>query len=442
LFVLVAIAALVAALSAAAAESAALPPRAEMSYLTNQAIRLGVDLNLGGAITYLAPVTNRQANLINSFDWGRQVQLSYYSGPVPFQPPGAKLSAAWRGLGWNPIQSGDCYGHRSRVLQHTNDGHSLYLKCVPMQWPLENVPGDCVCEVWLELAGPVVNARCRLTNHRADLTQYPARMQELPAVYVNGPFSRLMTYRGDRPFTGAALSQIEARLERGAWGHWLATENWAAEVNAAGWGLGVWNPGAYAFSGGFAGEPGDGGPLDSPTGYIAPNRDEILDHNITYDYAYALIVGTLQEIRNYVYQRPRPALPNFRFAHDRQGWYYAEATDAGWPIRGELDVTPAGKTPQLLSPLFFVPAERASRLALEAAWTGSAANLAVHWRHLGEAAFPPQRAQTLPLQPDGQFHAYSLNLAAAPNVAGAITQLRLDLPAGGRIRLKSVAFSP
>ena len=150
-------------------------------------------------------------NLINTHDWGRQVQLSYYSGPVPFNPPGTRMSKAWEFIGWNPIQSGDCYGHEARVVKHTNNGRSIYVKCIPMHWPLDNIPGECECEVWLELSGPAVKARCRLTNHRPDKTQYSARHQELPAVYVNGPFYRLMTYTGERPFSGDALTRIEKR---------------------------------------------------------------------------------------------------------------------------------------------------------------------------------------------------------------------------------------
>ncbi|MGO8836978.1 MAG: hypothetical protein ACLQAH_13800 [Limisphaerales bacterium] len=222
-----------------------------MSYLENESIRLGVDLAIGGAITYLAPATNRELNVINSHDWGRQVQLSYYSGPNPFHPPGTTMSEDWHSLGWNPIQSGDCYGFKSVVLTHTNDGHSIYVKLVPMQWPLKNVPGECVCEVWLKLDGPTVKARTRLTNQRADHTQYPARTQEMPAVYVNGPYSRLFSYTGDRPYTGGALTQFTNRLDlQKDWTNWLATEHWAAQVNDAGWGLGVWTPETVRFSGG------------------------------------------------------------------------------------------------------------------------------------------------------------------------------------------------
>lgn len=423
----------------------------QMSYIENGDIRLGIDLNLGGAITYLAPATNHELNLINSHDWGRQVQLSYYSGPVPYNPPGTTMATNWHFIGWNPIQTGDAYGFKSKVLQHTNTGRMLYTKLIPMHWPLKNVPGECECEVWLELDGPAVKARCRLTNQRDnDHTQYRARGQELPAVYVNAPFNRLMTYRGDKPFTGDKLVQIDGRLENNHWAHWAATENWAAEVNEAGWGLGVWNPDAYAFSGGFAGRPGVGGPLDSPTGYIAPNRLEILDHNIVYDYHYELILGTVAEIRARVYrQAARPGPLTFQFTHDRQGWYYGDASDQGWPVRGELTVRPVGKDPHIVSPMFFIRADDAPKLTIEAAFSTGRSNATVMWRKLDvnkEQGFVPSLVKSFDVVPDGKMRRYEVDLSTAPEYRGIITQLRLyALPPGNpaaQVRLKSVTLGP
>lgn len=423
-----------------------------MSYIGNESIRLGVDLNLGGAITYLAPATNHELNVINSHDWGRQVQLSYYSGPVPFHPPGTTMATNWHFIGWNPIQTGDAYGFKSQVLQHTNTGRTLYTRLIPMHWPLKNVPGECECEVWLELDGPAVKARCRFTNLRPDHTQYRARPQELPAVYVNAPFYRLMTYRGERPFTGEKFVQIEGgRLDKGGqWAHWLATENWAAQVNDAGWGLGVWNPDAFQFSGGFFSTPGVGGPLDPATGYIAPNRLEILDHNIVYDYHYELILGTVEEIRARVYrQAARPAPLAYEFTHDRQGWFYGDAADQGWPVRGELDVRSVGKDPHIVSPNFFIRAEDAPQLAVEAAFATGRSNVTVLWRQLDpekEQGFVPALAHSFPVVPDGQFRRYTFNLGASPKYRGVITQLRLyALPASNptaHVRLKSVTLGP
>lgn len=54
-----------------------------MAYLENSRLKLGVDLSLGGAVTYLSDEANGGKNMINSYDWGRQIQMSYYSGPRP-----------------------------------------------------------------------------------------------------------------------------------------------------------------------------------------------------------------------------------------------------------------------------------------------------------------------------------------------------------------------
>ena len=124
----------------------------QMSFLDNGVIRLGIDLQVGGAVTWLSD-SKTKVNLVNSWDCGRQIQMSYYSGPVPFIFGDKQPKPAWRGIGWNPIQVGDCFGNRSRVLEHRNDGQAIYVKCIPMHWPLDNVPGECTYECWFKLDG-------------------------------------------------------------------------------------------------------------------------------------------------------------------------------------------------------------------------------------------------------------------------------------------------
>ncbi|HEX3133232.1 MAG TPA: hypothetical protein VHX44_06565 [Planctomycetota bacterium] len=185
------------------------PPRPapKMSYLDNGTVRIGADLALGGAITWLSH-RDRPDNIINSCDLGRQIQMSHYSGPVPFQPEGKQMKPEWQGIGWNPIQTGDVFGHPSQVIDQHNDGRELYVKCIPMHWPLENVPGECVYESWTTLDGPTVTMRFRATNARPDHTTYPARNQELPAIYVVSALHRYMAYTGDQPFTGGELTHV------------------------------------------------------------------------------------------------------------------------------------------------------------------------------------------------------------------------------------------
>ena len=415
-------------------------PAPRMGYLDNGQIRIGVDLNLGGAITWLSK-SGDTTNLVNSFDWGRQIQMSFYSGPVPFTPEGKQPAAVWRDLGWNPIQSGDHFKNRARTLEYRNDGKVLYVKCVPMQWPLDNVPADCVFESRMHLEGNTVHVSSRLLNQRKDATQYPARFQELPAIYLNGPWWRLMTYRGDKPFTGAPLTQIPAKMP---WSHWNAPENWAALVNDKNQGLGVWESGTFTFSGGFNAKPGAGGPQDDPTGYISPLHQEILDNHIEYNYSYVLILGSLDEIRAYVYAHAkRPAPPQYHFDKDRQHWHYHDAVDAGWPIRGELDVKITGPDPQFVSPDGFWKATDAPKLRIEAAFSGTKPQARLRWKRMDDDQFSEDKTIVFPVQPDGAYHVYEINLSTSAKYSGAITGLRLDPIAAGseaRVRIKSVSL--
>ncbi|MHC4323203.1 MAG: hypothetical protein ACYSUX_02905 [Planctomycetota bacterium] len=408
------------------------PAGGKMSFLDNGTIRLGINLNLGGSITYLADSTDR-INTINNHDWGRQIQMSFYSGPQPFTPGGKQPSKTWAGLGWNPIQSGDYAGNRSSIVEHRNDGKSIYVKCVPMQWPLDNEPGECTFESWIKLEGNVVKVRSRINNNRTDTTQYPGRGQELPAVYTNGPWYRLFSYTGDKPFTNGKLSRFTKTwtnlkdVEGSPWEYWTATENWAALVNENDWGLGVFKPDTYSFIGGFFGTPGKGTSKDGPTGYISPIRDEILDHNIEYEYEYELIVGKLDEIRRYVYKHSQyKSLPDYRFEKDRQHWVYRNTIDTGWPIRGELNISLDKNDPQLIGPGGFWQASDVPKIYIRSACRTQDTGARLFWRTHSEPGFVEQRSVSFETRPDGRYHTYEIDLSLSPHYKGEITGLRLD----------------
>jgi len=430
----------------------------QMSWLDNGQVRLGVDLSIGGAITYLADARTK-VNMINSHDWGRQIQMSFYSGPVPFVPPDAQVRESWKKLGWNPIQSGDCYGNRSRVIEHSNDGKTIHVKCIPMHWPLKNVPGKCTFECWFKLEGPAIRVKSRLNNARNDKKQYPGRSQELPAVYTNGPWYKLVTYLGDKPFTASGTTTIQDINDAKGWPwrRFMATENWAALLDKNGHGLGIWLPDAYRFLGGFAGKKGKGGPKDGPTGYLTPLQKEILDHNIVYTYDYTLMVGSLKDIRDYVYKHAsKPTPPAWRFKHDRQHWTYAKTTDAGWPIRGDLRVNLGATRTSMVSPTTIWQAGKAPKLYIRAALKSPAKTTTVgflpfckqdaqDWANWGNGPQPPARpvvTVNFPINGDGKMRTYEIDMSASKQYRGAITQLRLLLPAGkGLARIAYIGFA-
>jgi hypothetical protein len=296
------------------------------------------------------------------------------------------------------------------------------------------------------LAGQAAHVRAKLTNHRADTTQYPARGQELPAVYTNGPYWRLMTYTGSQPFSGEALAQIvKPAGEPGPWTHWNATERWSALVDDSGWGLGVWNPDTTRHGGGFAGKPGAGGAHDSPTGYIAPLRAEILDHDIEYSYQFALVLGTLDEIRGWVARQPRPAaLPHWTFDRTRAGWTYTNATDTGLPIRGKLEVQLDHDDPQLVGPPTFWRAADAPIVEITVDSNfDEPVKAQLFFSTLDRPGFLAEQVVDFELGGRTEKPAtYRVRLADAPGYRGAITQLRFDpIPRGkpgGKIDVYSI----
>ena len=417
-------------------------PAPKMTFLDNGEVKIGMDLSLGGAVTYISSKTH-PANIINSADLGRQIQMSHYSGPWPFEVGDRKPRKEWAGLGWNPIQTGDCFNNPSKVLEHRNDGRELYIKCIPMQWPLSNVPGDCVFETWTTLNGPVIQMRYRSTNHREDTKNYGPCPQELPAVYTISKLSRLMSYTGEKPFTGDALTHVTNNWRSGwPWTRFLGTERWAALVNDKNWGLGVFKEDGGEFHGGVYGDGRSDDPKDGSTSYVAPIHRENFDHNITYEHRTTFVVGTLEEIRSRCNALASRTLPAWHFDRDRQHWTLRNGTDAGFPLNKEWRIKVGAAKPHLERDTQFWRAEAAPTLVLKLAHAGEIPAIRVFWRRLDDANFDDKKSAILPLNPDAKSHSYQLKLADSPEYRGLITALAIETvdqpPSGTELILQSI----
>ena len=417
-------------------------PAPKMTFLDNGEVKIGMDLSLGGAVTYISSKTH-PANIINSADLGRQIQMSHYSGPWPFEVGDRKPRKEWAGLGWNPIQTGDCFNNPSKVLEHRNDGRELYIKCIPMQWPLSNVPGDCVFETWTTLNGPVIQMRYRSTNHREDTKNYGPCPQELPAVYTISKLSRLMSYTGEKPFTGDALTHVTNNWRSGwPWTRFLGTERWAALVNDKNWGLGVFKEDGGEFHGGVYGDGRSDDPKDGSTSYVAPIHRENFDHNITYEHRTTFVVGTLEEIRSRCNAMASRTLPAWHFDRDRQHWTLRNGTDAGFPLNKEWRIKVGAAKPHLERDTQFWRAESAPTLVLKLAHAGEIPAIRVFWRRLDDANFDDKKSAILPLNPDAKSHSYQLKLADSPEYRGLITALAIETvnqpPSGTELILQSI----
>lgn len=419
---------------------------AEMSYLDNGIIKIGVNLDLGGAITYIAD-SNDSKNIVNNHDWGRQIQMSFYGYPKPYEPNGKKPRDDWHFLGWNPIQSGDCYRNRSKLIDHKNNGKQIYVECIPMHWPLNNEPANCTFQCWITLKDNTAHIRSKINNRRRNKNFYPARGTEQPAIYTNGTHYRLMTYAGDKPFTNDTLTQItkswiDTDLGKGpVWDTWLATENWAALLGDNDHGLGIWEKGVYIFHGGYFGlTKGTGGTLDPQTGYIAPYTRDILDHNIQYEYNYVLILDSLDNIRKYVYDNtPKDTLPNYHFAKDRQHWYYQDCSDTGWPVKKHLEIITDVNTPIMFGPHTFFHSKDVPKLYIKAKYpkicskTEKTATARIYFKpftgkeNLREYTFQKENSVSLDINMNGKWQVYEVDLSSSTAYKGCIIQLRFDI---------------
>ena len=437
---------LTALLLASEAKPAENPDR--ISYIENSEIKVGVNQDLGGAITWLS-VPGRD-NLINNADWGRQIQLSYYSGPHPFEPNGMKAHPAWKNWSWNPIQSGDVYRNRAKVVELTNTGTKISLTSIPMQWALNNVPGDCLFKAELTINGPMLLIHYTLINQRKDTTQYKGAHQELPAVYTVSGLNRLMTYSGDKPFTGDALTQIENDYKKPfPWTRYLATEGWVAAVGDDDWGIGVCNPAVYNYLGGLYGSSKNWNSTDGSTMYISPVSTEVLDHNIVFEFDLAVRVGKLDELRNYftgIMSKRIP--PAWDFANDRQHWVPMDCTDAGWPIQNGLRLTIAkgNKKARIEGPIRPFRAETVQKLRITGSWKGLKGPGHVTWKQMGNDKPAKPLSATFTIPEGEKLTTVEVDLGSNPEFKGLITQFNVwlaDNPGdGGEVVISSIVTVP
>ena len=456
-----------------------IPKEDNMRYLENDRVKLGIDLSVGGAVTFLSDKTTGGINMINSYDWGRQIQLSYYSGPRPFiGPNGEEPEEHWAGLGWNPIQAGDAGGNRSKVIAFEYLSETaMKVRCIPMQWPIAaGVPGDCEFECLLTLQENVFTLTATIHNKRTDKTQYPGQEQEMPAVYTNGPWYKFITYLGDAPFQDKPVVILVDKNDNKGWPclSFYTPEQWVAVVDDTGHGFGVFQPDIMTYSVGFAGgdaNKGFGDEKAGQTGYISPFGRHILDHNISLTYIAAFVVGTVEDVRHYAKEQwtvtPSPA---WVFQDSRHGWCYdGNAGDTGWPLNGFLDIQVNGDA-RLTGPVTFWDAKKAGLLEIEGAFTADSQELTldIYIQPVGKSDFTdwlrwndethdmaqekaekadlypetPSFKISRPLSIDGGNRLYRIRLDEAPEYKGFIKQISFGFTERCTAKIKSIKLLP
>ncbi len=230
-----------------------------MVYLSDSNYKIGIDLDWGGALTYMEDLTNSvmssvkkygtkttevdfkskvgttsfayntssNVNLINAHDTGRLVQQSYYgTGSYPYEP-GMYGEAVWN---YNPVQGGNLYNEASKIVDVKVSDNEIYIKCRPLDWAKEAIH---ITPSYMEARYTLENGMMRATCRFVDYSGYPAvtTTQELPAFYCVEPLNDFVYYAGGEPWSDSNTKINRTDLK--FWGtatdqDFICNENWAA----------------------------------------------------------------------------------------------------------------------------------------------------------------------------------------------------------------------
>lgn len=252
------------------------------------------------------------------------------------------------GLGYNPNEGGDDARYSGQRLAYGRKDNGWYIKSTPRLYEaIGALATPVIYEKWADVSGIALRQHYRLTFNRTDGSGIHKRQeslrigpQEMPCYYTNAHDGRtkIVWYDGDDPYSNGALKEynyhsgVPRQMRRNAL---YPTEPFIAVCNqdksrctalllhnnqrAQ---VGIFETGS---------SDADWISTSGTNVYIGDNPYLLIDDQTTiYKYSETL-VGSISEIRQYVYSHPyRPSdKPEFRFNRaDRLGWTY-NAGDAG-----------------------------------------------------------------------------------------------------------------
>ena len=215
----------------------------DIVYLSNDKIKVGINLRYGGAITYLSAI-NSSVNMVNNGqDGGRQIQPDYYQKPTNYTQNGKTPIPSWANNGYNTTLGGDYNRNTATLLDYHAIADGYYVKFKPVLWGFDGELSEIIVEATYTLVGNSVKCVYNYINQRTD-NQIPSGVTfngwALPVCYLNQAFTQFYAYTGDAPFTNGGLAQSTVPSTGNA--EAFSKEFWSAMVNpTTGIGVGVYN---------------------------------------------------------------------------------------------------------------------------------------------------------------------------------------------------------
>lgn len=330
-------------------------------YIDDGVLRVGTSLGFGGAITYVARINanikeyidadgntcigpledtsgvdliSQEANLVNIYDLGREIQQSFYWPVKPQHGYVPTSDQKYPGdLNYNPIQCGSAGSVGPQIVDYRYSEDEIYVKSYGADWYLVNQVDATYYETWLRFGidGTLV-VKNRVTNFGqfigTDRLEFVN--QESPAFYSVYPLDYFYAETTDGTIFDNELTAVgngsvkNSATDTASSGYWysLSAEkiknNWIAFVTENKFGLGIYNPSADCFV------ASSGTPttkymsnqithpdfyVDDYSGYIPScytNNYGYLNTSIRckmtdfvpMEFSYALYAGTVQEIKS------------------------------------------------------------------------------------------------------------------------------------------------
>ena len=252
-------------------------------FLKNDKLKLGISLSAGGGIFYLGLVDGD--NLLNCHDRGRFIQQSYY---------GKKDSSKWldKKWVWNPVQSGNRLYKGAQILEFKKSPEAIYVKSIPLHWATGNLLKDCIMEQWIILKGSIAHIRYKFTYKGKEV--HPEKKQELPAVYVDSKYHKLVYYGGNEPWTNKETDSLIP-----GWPNKSVklSESWAAFIDENNFGLGVMSPIANQLTAYRYIEKNSSGSLSKDCSYMSPIAKISIQKKKPLVYDVFFTIGKIDSIR-------------------------------------------------------------------------------------------------------------------------------------------------
>lgn len=447
-------------------------PPGGIYFMENSQLRIGLNMNAGGAIWEAYHADEPQTQLVNDADYGRQWQYAYYGHPTEGYKPNGKDpgNEVWNGIGYDPIQAGD-FTAPSRVLQFKEDKANglVYFRTRPRLWGYADIEAPCYVDTWIRITGNFVEFRNICYNERVNDPQYVnlPRGQDIGGAFANGKYYESNVYMGNKPWTDGPI--VARRIlfdfpfdhyvegpkhpdgqwvypDKGDYGRTLKLynpERWVTLRNPeSGKFIGLWSqsPTFNHQTGGREQGKWDGqyggpyvtmGTMQEPATMA---KRTVLDYEYTY-----MIGGNPQGMRNYAYgKRDFKNVIDWNFSTGTSDWSMNNRDQAEPPFDGSWYAPGNIHQMNRVSPDIAVDASKYTHVQVRMAVGGNQQKAGISFLKRKDNGLLYDH-DDIPYQfdviADGQMRTYEIDLRTNPNYNGILYRIYLDVfgqPQAGR----------